>query len=230
MRRSNQWSAATVVILMSSFGSSASAQCANLVEVWVDPDQGEDIPPPPPSNPPIHVPIQIDNPLAPTKTIQFAIDLASGYLAANYNAQSNPDQEAVIHLMPGIYGSLAVGGNGETLPVSMKDRVHVRGVSARHCVIRGDGSQTVSVYWPSQASCQSGSPPGFRQREVLVSYTNSGRFSYDAGFQTPPWACNTEVGETTELLDAVTLQGGEIQVYFGFQTEFPVPLAGRISN
>ena len=218
-------------IVMSTGASTAVSQQCNIIEVWVDPDQGHDIAPPPPTNPPTHVPIQINNPHAPTLTINFAIAIASDYLRSSYDAQTNADQQAVIHLLPGIYGPVAAGGNGETFPINMADRVHVRGVSARRCVVRGNGSQLTKIYWPSQGSCGSGSPPGFRDREVLVNFSASGRFSRNVLGELPPWACNPNFEETIELLDSVTLQGGEVQVYFGWQlTELPVPLSARISN
>jgi hypothetical protein len=198
----------------------------------------------PPTPPLGHEVDRINNPSAPTKTIQAAIDLAFAHLLGNYHATNNHDQEAVVHLMPGIYGPATAQngqiGNDETYPITMRDRVHVRGVNARRCVIRGLRigadeyvDNLMQVFWPISGTCSVGDPNfpnvpnGYRMKEVLVDYTGSGSYAFDGTFNpvVVPWAWGT-----AELLDGVTLQGGDVQVYFGFLAELPLPLHGRIAN
>jgi hypothetical protein len=234
-----------LAVLMLLLVSTSRAQC-NFIEVWVDPDQGLDVlpPTPPPGNPVEPIPVQINNPLSPTKTIQFAIDIAFKHLREHYDAQANPDQQAVIHLMPGLYAPDSIGGNGERFPIVMRDRVHLRGVGARRCVIRGVpvdynppgyhgyDDNLVNIFLPTGLGLSSTSDD-YYDKEVLVDFSLSSRFSVDFSLpytQVAPWACNQDYLETMELVDGVTFQGGDVQVRFGFDPELPVPLAGRISN
>ncbi len=103
----------------------------------------------------------------------------------------------------------------------------IRGVPPTH----PDYDEHLSnIFWPSQQSCVSGFPLGFREKEVLISFTDSSCFSVNDVNEPPPWVCDISIGDTMELLDSVTLQGGDVQVFFGFTQEPPVPGAGRISN
>lgn len=222
-------------------GPQGSGNC-NLIEVWVDPVRGVD---PSSTQPPTHQVSPINNPSGPTKTIQAAIDIAFKHLVLHYHPLSNPDQEALVHLMPGIYGPGTIPsggvGNGELFPISMRDRVHVRGVNARRCVIRGADWQQddqawfdhlTTVFWPIAGTCNFVDPnfptldAGFRKKQVLVDYTWSGARPHPSlGIEFVPW----EPG-TAELLEAVTLQGGDVQVLFGFDPEEPMFLHGTVAN
>lgn len=225
-----------------------SGSC-NLVEIWVDPVVGYD--PVPCNNPPCFFPDPINNPSAPAKTIQAAIDKVYGHLVSNYDAISNPDQEAIVHLMPGVYGPTTafngMVGNGESLPISMRDRVHVRGVNARRCVIRGlsvaDPDHDLhlrEVLWPFGGVCTTqdpkspASPAGYWKKQVLVDFTLAGRLRIvgtppNSTIEPAPWSADP-FGETAEILDGVTLQGGEVQVYVGMFQEFPFPQRAVVSN
>lgn len=187
-----------------------------------------------------HEVVRINNPGAPTKTIQLAIDLAGEYLRNHYDAATNPDQEAIVHLLPGIYGPATSFngqvGNDESFPIVLHDRVHVRGVNARRCVIRGlaTGDPEYSanlknqVLWPDVGPC---AIDPYADVQVLVDYSFSGYYRLvGAATETQPWAHHPDFGETAETLDSVTLQGGDAQVLFGYKREQPVPLSGRISN
>lgn len=216
-----------------------------MIEIWVDPVHGNDgtgSPDPACGSGGIgHEVVRINNPGAPTKTIQVAIDIAAKYLRCHYDAQENPDQEAIVHLMPGIYGPATTFngqvGNDEQFPIAMHDRVHLRGVNARRCVIRGvstaDGEYTANlkdnVLWPVAGACSSGTE--FQDKQVLIDYSESGFYRrVGSSFEYHPWSADPVHGETVEFVDSVTLQGGDVQVLFGYIRELPWPLKGRIAN
>lgn len=218
----------------------------NVVEIWVDPVHGNDGTGSPDPNCGSggggigHEVVRINNPAAPTKTIQVAIDIAAKYLRCNYDSVENPDQEAIVHLLPGIYGPATdfngEVGNDEIFPIVMHDRVHVRGVNARRCVIRGVNTQDLEyganlksgVLWPDVGTCSS---DPYDDRQVLVDFSLSGYYRFDGGApEYHPWASDPDYGETAEMLDSVTLQGGDVQVLFGYLRELPWPLQGRIAN
>jgi hypothetical protein len=90
------------------------AQCTkSFIEIWVDPVNGTDFDPPPTAAP-THIPVRINNPANPTKTIQRAIDLASGFLFANYHPIDNRDQHAIVHLLEGITRRSASAATGSS--------------------------------------------------------------------------------------------------------------------
>ncbi len=122
------WRLCASLIAVMAWATPLEAQTCDFLEIWVDPAQGVDNPTCAPQ--PCFLPVPYDNPNAPTKTIQRAIDLAFEHLKAHYDPQINPGKQALIHLMPGIYGPTSIGGNGEHFPIEMRDRVHLRGVSA----------------------------------------------------------------------------------------------------
>lgn len=211
----------------------------NVVEVWVDPVHGTDPAPVPAGG---HEVVVVNNPAAATKTIQAAIDAAGLYLRLQYDAVDNPDQQAVVHLMPGIYGPATAYngqvGNGERFPILMHDRVHLRGVNARHCVIRGvsaaDGAYgsnlSPQVFWPIDAPC---AQVGYVPRQVLIDCTWT-TMIYRTSPTSPafilPWADDAAHVTTPEIIDGVTFQGGDVQVYCGTLRELPLPVFTRVSN
>lgn len=123
--------AALMTIALASPLSAASPMpqgSCNVVEIWVDPVHGNDgLGSPDPDDCGGggigHEVVRINNPAAPTKTIQVAIDIASKYLRCHYDPVENPDQEAIVHLLPGIYGPANAFngnvGNNEHFPILM---------------------------------------------------------------------------------------------------------------
>lgn len=214
-----------------------------MVEIWVDPVHGNDglgSPDPSCGGGGIgHEVVRINNPGAPTKTIQVAIDIAAKYLRCHYDPLENPDQEAIVHLMPGIYGPATnfngQVGNDEEFPIVLHDRVHLRGVNARRCVIRGvstvDSEYSANlktVFWPENVLCGVGM---IYQKQVLIDCSFSSLYRRDGGtFVVLPWADDPDYDETSETIDSVSFQGGVIQVLYGFLRELPLPLLGKVSN
>jgi len=159
---------------------------APFVEAWVDPYMGSD------------AAGAVGCPDMPYRTIQAAIWAVWG--------SAWIETPGLVHANPGIYGPASVGGNGEVFPIEMEDYVHVQGVGAKRCIIRGDGTQTTEVRYPV------GGPAGVDgvtlDKEVLVSFI----WSYD--------------GEDEAMIDGFTFQGGDVQVYDVREA----PLGGRVSN
>lgn len=156
---------------------------------------------------------RINNPSAPFQTIQAGIDTCLEGVIALYG--TDPTATGVVFCMPGVYGPTAVQTRVDTLPINMKDRVSVQGMGARQTIIRGGGSTNSAVYWPSMECC------GDQEaKEVLVD------FSFETPFfgQGYPW---TESGNSEEMLDGFSFQGGQVQVLY--ESETPDSL-GRISN
>src|SRR5262245_28817160 len=148
-----------------------------FIEAWVDPCNGNDFLASL-SNPPCQS--------APYRTINAAI---AGALAGGASAAT----PGLVHCDAGIY---AASTNGETFPIVMRDWVHLQGVGARQCVIRGEGASPMGVFLPfSNGTCTCGSAPPFPLREVLVDLSAL----FDA---------------SEEMIDGLTFQGGDVQVYF----------------
>ena len=235
-------------MLVQSGRAQEETACNLAFKAWVDPVFGQDgalaIPVPGPGGfcaPPIFGSAggafqQVNDQTQPFKTIQRAIDAIHYSLIAAYCASPN-DYEGVVFALPGIYGEPAVGGQGEVFPIRMRDRVHVKGLHGRGCIIRGSNEQastpTVFTIWPLLAPIVSGTPSGCaagrEDRVVLVDFSTSGEFKNALGIGVPdlPWA---GTGNTAELLDGFTLQGGDVQVYFGQLIPYRWPLRGRITN
>jgi hypothetical protein len=110
-------------------------------------------------------------------------------------------------------------------------------------VIRGvpDGHPSatkISIFWPSWTTCNDG--VDHEQKQVLVGYGISGRYAIDPSGGIPgvpyAWGPPGAMGvdctsvETSEPIDGVSFQGGDVQVLFGFTSELGIPLAGTISN
>jgi hypothetical protein len=171
-----------------------------LVRAWVQPETGCDE---------LGV---VDLNTQPFQSLQAAVDAVALALAS-----APPEAEGLVIADPGIY----VARNPGEPVLQMKNRVNVRGVGARRCVIRGDGvpddmsAPFVSgPFWPT---CTPGPCDlGFPLRDILVDFTKS----------FPDNAVDTE-----EMLDGFTLQGGDVQVYapsIGYKQADPI--RGRISN
>ncbi len=241
-----RWLAPLAFLAAAVFTPPLHAQTCNFVEVWVDPVHGIDPPYCPPNQVCQAQPVAIGNPRTPFKTIQRAIDYSHQYLGNRY-LSAPTDLQAIVRVMPGLYftadpGVIATAGNGEKFPIIMRDRVHVMGVSARTCVLRAApgtspdyATSLRSVFWPvvdSEWELANGmTTTVFRPKQVLVDFTSSSRFDRDlmTGELTNPWACQP-VPDTAEMLTGLTLQGSDVQVYFGFEAEKSMPLAGTVAN
>src|SRR4029453_16542003 len=101
-----------------------------------------------------------------------------------------PTSPGLVHANPGVYSPTT---NGESLPVVMRDWIHVQGTGARQCIIRGtpDQSDTMQVFLPD-GDCDCGF---LTQAEVLVGLS----ILFNATDE--------------EMIDGFTFQGGFIQVY-----------------
>lgn len=132
------------------------------------------------------------------------------------------DIQGLVTALPGVCGLANQGSNGpkssgDTLPIVMRDRVHVQGVGARRCVLRGVGEpgQTQPVFWPNAATGVATTPPPTTSGnvEILLSLTKvyAGIFGPGSVGQ-PPWydAANAEL-DTVEVFEGFTFQGGDIQ-------------------
>ncbi len=134
----------------------------------------------------------VDDPTKPFKKLQKAIDEVHNRLfdagVATWQT-TDPDGwgQGIVYAMPGLYGShIGAGGqqygSGDNLPIIMRDRVHVQGVGARRCELRGNGSGggdqafRPCAPWP-------GTPPDplynfyHPGAEVLVSYAFAHQFT-----------------------------------------------------
>lgn len=237
--------AALMSLALASPASSApspmqgSGSC-NYVEVWVDPVHGADPAPVPAGGHELQQ--YINNPILAFKTIQSAINYTGKYLRDTYNAQNNPDREAIVHLMPGIYGPITPQnggvGNGEVFPIRMHDRVHLRGVNARRCVIRGmnpgDAGYASNlhpkVFWPEDKTCPE---VGYKDKQVLIDCSVTTlvfRDSFTAPFVVLPWADDPLHRRTVEFIEGITFQGGDVQVYCGPYEELPIPSFFQVAN
>ncbi|MCC7014454.1 MAG: hypothetical protein IT454_17975, partial [Planctomycetes bacterium] len=187
-----------------------------IARVWVHPTDGVD--PNPPSTPPESQ--YIDDPSLEFKSLQAAIDALERHLATNYNATSNPAEQGVVYAMPGLYGPHGAStSSNDSLPILMRDRVHVIGVGARRCVIRGASTLALpapnapALYWPVNFAA----PHASQSAEVLVDFQRS---TPDAPvpptlnipapwLQTGPFS---ESNNIAEVLDGFSFQGGDVQV------------------
>ena len=197
--------------------------CGHLIRAWVDPVFGVNGQPVAIPGGPLPIFLQVDDISAPFKTIQYAIDAVETHLVGRFNAGDSAI-EGIVYALPGLY---AAAGNGEVLPINMRDRAHLQGQGARGCVIRGDG---VPVQ-PTRYFLPYGSGPAAPLGEVLVNFTFSHQFSLGL-FNFPlPWSAGLE---TSEMLDRFTFQGGDVQVLFYKEINNNLlggaPLRGRVSN
>lgn len=161
---------------------------APFVEAWVDPFVAA-------AN---GLPEAVGCPDQPFATIQRAIN------ALRANPGVSAATPGLVHVMPGIYGPFAAGGNGENLPIIMQDNISVQGEAARACILRGN--QTDFGFGPFVPVI----PLGTRlQWEILCDFGRCNEPAY------------------VEFFDGFTFQGGHIQVYA--ETE-EVAIQGRVSN
>ncbi|MEM7305942.1 MAG: hypothetical protein AAF682_04695 [Planctomycetota bacterium] len=164
-----------------------------FLEAWVDPCAGVD-------PPPAMAAMAVGDPTMPFLTIEAA-------LAALTLAGADPVTPGLVHAMPGVYGPIGVGGNGEDLPITMLDNIHIQGVGAKRCIIRGDQAPPLLEPWVPVV------PLGSRMPfQYLVDMS---------GLSDDP----AEPFE--EMIDGFTFQGGHIQVYAETEVE---DLHGRVSN
>lgn len=166
----------------------------------------------------------------PFKTLQHAIDTVQLKIIANGHL-GYPEKWAtgIVYALPGLYGrhltpsgAVHPGTSGDVLPILMRDRVHVQGLGARRCVLRGTGDDNSSAYRPCPIALER-----FVSAEVLVSFAWAGPYTADVNGQQVPWLCDAE--DVVEVLDGFTFQGGDIQVAF-HNVGNVSPLAGRVSN
>lgn len=179
----------------------------------------------------------VNDPSQKFRTLQRAIDVLQLYLVGEYDPVDNPDQQGIVYALPGTYGPTTHGpASGDVLPIVMRDRVHVQGVGARRCIIRGVSTTTIPAtnshfVWPDTPCAST-----LKYVEVLVTYLEA----------TPdrpvlptvpnvllPWFSYVyqQEEDTPETLDGFTFQGGDVQVLLTTKLSganyFP---AARVSN
>jgi hypothetical protein len=226
--------------LVIACGAVSAARAQQTVHIWVHPTDGVD---PNTGN----VSTYVNNPNNKCKTLQAAIDLLQYYIVTNYSPTD--EVHGVVFAMPGLYGPFdATFSSGDVLPIRMRDRIHVQGLGARRCVIRGASTVTTpapnytstsaegQMFWPASSMWQ---PNLMQDKEVLVTYRYSVPNALTPVQQAaPPWytgAPAVESANVAEVLDGFTFEGGDVQVRFD-----PVPAAtygapayvpaGRVSN
>lgn len=158
---------------------------APFLEAWVDPEIAAfnlaQVPPVAP---------QAGCPDRPFRTIQAAITELRSPSGTSPFPPASPQNPGLVHVMPGVYGPAAVGGNGEFFPIRMSDNVSVQGYSAKACIIRGDQMQaTTQAFVPFVAL------GGRAQWEALTDFS----------FLTDP--------QYVEFMEGFTFEGGKIQLY-----------------
>ena len=212
------------------------------MNAWVDPQYGSDpsySTPIDPLNPSLALVGQINDPNSPYKTLQAAIDAVHAHLGWQYTAGATT--QGIVHALPGLYGNHGAGSSGDVFPIKMRDRVNVRGLGARRCVIRGTGTRsgttsnppasTINVFWPLGNGQPSGGGANFKQAEVLVDYGFSAQQfgGFWSGAQGVPWA---SMPDTAESLDDFTFEGGDVQVLVTSHPGVfdPEALSGKITN
>ncbi len=202
------------------------------MQAWVDPVYGE--------TPATHAEAveYINDPNHTFRTLQQAIDTLHQMMCENWDPIDNPDSKGIVWAAPGLYGPHGADSSDEPLPIRMRDRVHVQGLGASRCVIRGrrdadvDPSSGVvthpDLFWPTTG------PGSLFDAEVLVTFESAHSVSpapwAPAG---APWASSTVASDTAEVFDSFTLQGGDVQVLVWDPELAGIPRAGRsgrISN
>ncbi len=147
--------------------------------------------------------------------------------------------QGIVYAMPGLYGNHLTNpggmqvGSGDVLPIFMRDRVHVQGSGARQCILRGNPTeQGPLVLRPCFAAAPQSEPHYFSTHtfaRLLVSYELSSQYATWLYAFMPidlPWRCT---GETAEVFDGFTFQGGDVQVLIS-DILMSWPLSARISN
>ena len=160
---------------------------------WVDPANGTDTG---------NLASQVNDPDQPFQKLQSAIDACWNFI------QDNPAvARGIVYALPGTYGPRNQGCNGgaasdDSFPILMRDRVSVQGMGARRCILRGVDSPNKDVFWPNAPTAGSS-----RYSEVLLDFTFSHPCDGNA-----PWCGQPDA---TDVLDAFTLEGGDVQILFG---------------
>jgi hypothetical protein len=187
---------AGLILIFAACEAAAVAQSAcDPWQAWVDPVNGSD------GSGAVSAP---GGPVAaPFRTINAAISAIAGTFG--------PNDVGLVNAMPGLYTNVAPPyGNGEQFPIEMSDRIHVRGVGAKECLLRclpAGGAPGVSVYYPYATGISVA-----LNADVLVNF---GSGSTD------------EESATESSIEGFTFQGADVQVYaFG---EFKT-IPGRVSN
>ena len=125
-------------------------------------------------------------------------------LALTASGGASAANRGLVHLDAGIY---SLTTNGETFPIVMSDFVDIQGIGAKQTVLRGTADATVEAFRPlTDSSCNCGVRD---QNIVLVDFSDAIDDEYD------------------EMIDGVTFQGADIQVYAEAREH---AIDGRISN
>ena len=131
--------------------SPPQGECDDIIaRAWVDSTSGNDLPwtGSPPSSP------QINDIAHPFQTIQAAIDAVQNQLILTWNGSTEPAPwQGIVYVTPGVYGPDAPGPARDVLPIVMRDRVHLKGLHGRACVIRDSGTNSsnpavIQEFWP----------------------------------------------------------------------------------
>ena len=162
---------------------------------------------------------RVSNPDKPFRKLQAAIDAAQAELSSV--SGGNPvalGMDATVVALEGVYGpkgpSPANGefASGDSFPIRMRDRVHVKGVGARRCILRGvrtgdvNTAGTTSVFWPSAPSADGDATERSTASEVLLDLSQT-------NIAHAPWfAQNTRNDDLIEVFDSFTFQSGDVQV------------------
>jgi hypothetical protein len=117
-----------------------------------------------------------------------------------------PGNPFIVRLGPGVYSPAT---NTETFPLVMADFVDLQGAGAKQTVLRGDQTQLIPVFYPTDVNgdCTCGTN---EMREILIDFSSLVDGGYD------------------EMVDAVTFQGGHVQVHA--TARVPHDIYGRVSN
>ena len=211
------------------------------MRAWVDPEHGQDPAYSLPIQPLVEIALigQINDPQHPYKSLQTAIDAVHAQLLLQFT--SGATTQGVVYALPGLYGAHGGGSSGDVFPILMRDRVHVRGLGARRSTIRGTtttttpAANTVPTFWPVDLPA-SNPPHAFGasiQAEVLIDYGVSGVRNVGS-FWGPgangvglPWKSQ---GDSAELLDGFSFEGGDVQVLVSSSFASPEALSGKITN
>ncbi|MFK7960008.1 MAG: hypothetical protein AB8G96_05725 [Phycisphaerales bacterium] len=164
--------AAVVAALAPATISLAQVDGPPFVDAWVDPCVGDD------------ATGVVGDRTQPFATVQRAITELRF-------AGVSPANPGLVHCNPGIYGPVSAGGNGEPLPIQLRDNVSLQGTGAKRTVIRGDGSDRVNGRFFQ--------PLPFGNTRPLAEALVDATFLVDPGYD--------------EFVDGFTFQGGDIQVY-----------------
>lgn len=154
------------------------------------------------------------------------------HLVDKYDAVTNPEEHGIVFALPGLYGPHGVGSSNEALPIFMRDRVHLVGVGARRCVLRGVGTTNNSMYWPTSASGVNGASIAV---ETLVTFlrANPAVAAPLSGSTPPPWYVSGLPGtspDVSEILEGFTFEGGDVQVLVSQDPASPLDNRHRVSN